>query len=170
MHSFYGIPDFRFQYLKHCDVNQYLECVQLKFPKLATVTTVGFSFEGRPMKSIRISATDLRTSKSRSNIKQRVVNCKSAKVKSATASHIRQSSAPRCTKKTNETHKSIILIDGGIHAREWCTVSTALYCVEQLTEHYDVNKHLLERFDFFIIPIVNVDGYEYSRMNVSVFW
>ena len=66
--------------------------------------------------------------------------------------------------------KEIVYIDGGSHGREWGTVSTALYIIEQLIDDYkngdkDVNS-LLKKFDFLIVPVVNPDGYEYSHTKV----
>lgn len=65
--------------------------------------------------------------------------------------------------------KPVVLIDGGIHAREWISVATALYCVHQLTENRLQHVGLLDKLDFVILPLVNADGYEYSHMHVRIF-
>ncbi|XP_058459776.1 carboxypeptidase B1-like [Malaya genurostris] len=59
--------------------------------------------------------------------------------------------------------KFYILIDAGIHAREWITISVALYVVHQLVERDAINSRLLRNFDWIILPLLNPDGYEYSR-------
>ncbi|XP_055625797.1 carboxypeptidase B-like [Toxorhynchites rutilus septentrionalis] len=56
-----------------------------------------------------------------------------------------------------------VLIDAGIHAREWITVSVALYVIQQLVERDAINSRLLRNFDWIILPLLNPDGYEYSR-------
>ena len=48
-----------------------------------------------------------------------------------------------------------IWIDGCTHAREWVTVTTALYMIEQII----VTKLPL---NFIIVPVLNVDGYVYT--------
>lgn len=66
----------------------------------------------------------------------------------------------RATKKT-------IFVDAGIHAREWIAPATALYIIHELVENYAVNKHLLQTFDWVILPCANPDGYEYSHTKVN---
>ncbi len=64
----------------------------------------------------------------------------------------------------------IIYIDGGIHAREWAAVSTACYIIDQLMKEYNAGqqtvKNFLTKYNFYITPVVNPDGYEYTHTNV----
>ena len=53
-----------------------------------------------------------------------------------------------------------ILIDCGIHAREWVSIEFCIYAIQQLLT--DKSVEVLEQFDFHIIPLVNPDGYAYS--------
>ncbi|OXU22503.1 hypothetical protein TSAR_005494 [Trichomalopsis sarcophagae] len=48
-------------------------------------------------------------------------------------------------------------IDGGIHAREWISPASVTYIIDYLVEHSDQ----LEA-DYYILPVVNPDGYEYT--------
>ena len=70
------------------------------------------------------------------------------------------------------SQKTVIYIDGGMHAREWAAVSTTLYIIDHLLSDYANGdrsvKSLLKRFDFFIVPVVNPDGYEYTHTTVSL--
>ncbi|KAG7188823.1 hypothetical protein KM043_008431 [Ampulex compressa] len=50
-------------------------------------------------------------------------------------------------------------IDGGIHAREWISPAVVTYVIDQLVE----NSENLEA-DYYILPVVNPDGYEYTFM------
>lgn len=67
--------------------------------------------------------------------------------------------------KQKET-RNMIFIEGGTHAREWITISVALYCISQLTEKHFRHMDLLDTASFFIVPLVNPDGYEFSRTKV----
>ncbi|KAH3676030.1 hypothetical protein WICMUC_002326 [Wickerhamomyces mucosus] len=61
--------------------------------------------------------------------------------------------------------KKTIVITGGVHAREWISVSTALYTIYQLVTKYGVSKketNYLNHLEFLIIPVFNPDGYEYT--------
>lgn len=58
-----------------------------------------------------------------------------------------------------------ILIDGGIHAREWAASAEVLCIISQLLEDEN-NRNLIENVDWFILPLVNPDGFTYSRTNV----
>lgn len=61
--------------------------------------------------------------------------------------------------------KKTIVITGGVHAREWISVSTTLYCIYEMLKHYDENPETwkqMAKLDFLFIPVLNPDGYEYS--------
>lgn len=68
--------------------------------------------------------------------------------------------------ETQEVNRNMIFIEGGTHAREWITISVALYCISQLTEKHFRNMDILSSASFFIVPLVNPDGYEFSRTKV----
>ncbi|XP_065211305.1 carboxypeptidase B-like [Planococcus citri] len=53
-------------------------------------------------------------------------------------------------------------IDGGMRAREWISIVVALFVARQLTENYKVNQNLVADMDWYILPVVNPDGYVYS--------
>ncbi|CAG2250242.1 carboxypeptidase O-like [Mytilus edulis] len=61
--------------------------------------------------------------------------------------------------------KPAILIDGGIHAREWISAAVVLNIINQLqnnpTKDPAIEK-LVDMFDWYIIPVLNLDGYVYS--------
>lgn len=61
------------------------------------------------------------------------------------------------------TEKGIVLIDACIHAREWITITTALCVIDHLMSF----PQTLTMFDFYIIPCLNPDGYEFSHTVVS---
>lgn len=68
------------------------------------------------------------------------------------------------------SNKPTILIDGGIHAREWVAPASVVYFIHQLVEN-QTNHYMFENIDWYIIPMVNPDGYEFSRASLNnVYW
>ncbi|KAJ8683316.1 hypothetical protein QAD02_019108 [Eretmocerus hayati] len=56
----------------------------------------------------------------------------------------------------------ILFIDGGIHGREWVSPTSALYAIQQFI--VDRMKYRwLYNIDIVVVPLLNPDGYEYSR-------
>ena len=59
-----------------------------------------------------------------------------------------------------------VFIDGGMHAREWLSIGVANYLLSQFLtlKETDVKvREILRHFDLYILPLMNPDGYEYSR-------
>ena len=44
-----------------------------------------------------------------------------------------------------------------------------LYVLKQLVENYKSYKHLVDGLDWYIMPVINPDGYEYSH-TTDRFW
>ncbi|XP_068123849.1 carboxypeptidase B2 [Hyperolius riggenbachi] len=64
-----------------------------------------------------------------------------------------------------KTATNAIWIDCGIHAREWISPAFCLWFVGHAVAFYDADTHmkrLLKYTDFYILPVMNVDGYHYS--------
>ncbi|XP_049829445.1 carboxypeptidase B-like isoform X2 [Schistocerca gregaria] len=57
--------------------------------------------------------------------------------------------------------RPVIVIDAGIHAREWIAPAAALYVINQLVENA-AESALTASVDWHIIPVLNPDGYEYT--------
>ncbi|XP_030023345.2 carboxypeptidase B [Manduca sexta] len=108
-------------------IEAYMEDIARRFPNMATLVTAANSFEGRPIRYMKISTTNFQ-----------------------------------------DTKKPVIVIDAGIHAREWITPPTVTWAIRKLTE--DVTEpDLLERFDWILLPVVNPDGYKFS-FTTNRFW
>jgi carboxypeptidase A2 len=59
-----------------------------------------------------------------------------------------------------------VIIHGNVHAREWITSMTSEYFAWQLLTKYASDasvKAIVDKFDFYITPIVNPDGFVYSQ-------
>ncbi|XP_014212817.1 carboxypeptidase B-like [Copidosoma floridanum] len=55
-----------------------------------------------------------------------------------------------------------ILVDAGIHAREWLGPATALYTIRQLAENAS-NSHVFDNVDIYVLPSINPDGYVHTH-------
>jgi len=74
--------------------------------------------------------------------------------------------------KDDKSNKPGILITGLHHAREWMTLATAQNVATNLLENYGTDeqvKHRVDSAEIWVVPLVNPDGYEYSRSKDS-FW
>ena len=68
--------------------------------------------------------------------------------------------------------KKTVVIHGLIHAREWIAGMTTMYAADEMLDQYATNgqvANVLDNTEFVVVPVVNPDGYEYSR-NVDRFW
>uniref|UniRef100_A0A5S6QAR0 ShKT domain-containing protein n=1 Tax=Trichuris muris TaxID=70415 RepID=A0A5S6QAR0_TRIMR len=62
--------------------------------------------------------------------------------------------------------KPAIWLDAGIHAREWIAPSTALIIITELLTNYESDpsvKAYVDQLTWYILPVVNPDGLEFSR-------
>ncbi|NXS90345.1 CBPB2 Carboxypeptidase, partial [Erpornis zantholeuca] len=72
--------------------------------------------------------------------------------------------------KSKEKSKNAIWIDCGIHAREWISPAFCLWFIGHaihVRERDQTMTTLLEHFDFYVMPVINVDGYEYTWSHPS---
>jgi len=65
--------------------------------------------------------------------------------------------------KEQAKQKPKFLIHCGIHAREWITPPTCCWIIDQMLNEDPVGKDLLDDFEFVIVPVLNVDGYDFSH-------
>ncbi|CAH2246914.1 carboxypeptidase B-like [Pelobates cultripes] len=62
-------------------------------------------------------------------------------------------------------NKKAIFIDCGFHAREWITPAFCQWFVKEAVNSYGTDAQftkLLDNLDFYVVPVLNVDGYAYS--------
>src|SRR6218665_2456367 len=66
--------------------------------------------------------------------------------------------------------KQVLFIEAGIHAREWASPATVSYFAQELINRFNAGDSvvvpLLKKYDVYIVPVLNVDGYEYTHTNV----
>ncbi|XP_076758951.1 zinc carboxypeptidase-like [Xylocopa sonorina] len=57
-----------------------------------------------------------------------------------------------------------VFIEGGIHAREWISPAVVTYILNELIVSEDPRvRHMAESYDWYIFPVFNPDGYEYTH-------
>ncbi|PVF93438.1 hypothetical protein CPB86DRAFT_837442 [Serendipita vermifera] len=126
--------DFHAQYHSAANISRFMHSLVHHFPNHTELIHIGHSFEGRKLTGVKI----------------------------ASPNPVPIGAKPR---------KGFVIL-GAQHAREWIATSTALYVAHALvadpadqpknaTKHS--LRHLLEHFEFYIIPLPNPDGYEYTR-------
>ncbi|XP_055380609.1 zinc carboxypeptidase-like [Condylostylus longicornis] len=63
----------------------------------------------------------------------------------------------------SENNKGV-LIEGGIHAREWISPATTTYILNELLHSTDSRiRYIAENFNWYIFPHTNPDGYVYTH-------
>ncbi|CAD6186373.1 unnamed protein product [Caenorhabditis auriculariae] len=62
--------------------------------------------------------------------------------------------------------KKVVVIDAGIHAREWAAIHTATYFIHLMINSRETDDRIgsyLDNLVIYIFPVLNPDGYEYTR-------
>lgn len=62
--------------------------------------------------------------------------------------------------------RKAFFINCGIHAREWVTPATCMIMIRQMLNKYGKDASvtaMVDKMDWVIMPVLNVDGYEYSH-------
>ncbi|KAG1953720.1 carboxypeptidase A6 [Pimephales promelas] len=70
--------------------------------------------------------------------------------------------------KNTGSAKPAVFMDCGFHAREWITPAFCQWFVNEAVSTYGSDSemtNLLDTMDFFVLPVFNVDGYEYTWSN-----
>ncbi|KAF5131381.1 Metallocarboxypeptidase A-like protein [Metarhizium anisopliae] len=62
--------------------------------------------------------------------------------------------------------KPAVVFHGTVHAREWIVAMTLEYITNELVAKYATDsavKAVVDKYDFYMFPIVNVDGFKYTQ-------
>ena len=64
-----------------------------------------------------------------------------------------------------------VFIESNIHAREWITSATVTYLINELLTNTDDQEimDIARNVDWYILPLANVDGFQYSHQTVNDF-
>ncbi|KAK4214253.1 hypothetical protein QBC37DRAFT_342421 [Rhypophila decipiens] len=67
-----------------------------------------------------------------------------------------------------KSKKPAVVLHGTVHAREWVSTMTVEYLGYNLLTNYASNteiKGFVDKYDFYVFPVVNPDGFVYSQTN-----
>ncbi|XP_016977156.1 carboxypeptidase B [Drosophila rhopaloa] len=145
-------PDILHSYLEYKQVNQYLEYLAQRYPHFVHMYTLGQTHEKREIRALEINWMNSENSELSSQMREH-----------SPPPFVAQGRFKAPVVHTGEHCRKTVFIEAGTHAREWISISTALNCIYQLTERYTRNIEVLRKLRFIIVPLVNPDGYEYSR-------
>nr|XP_022920402.1 zinc carboxypeptidase-like [Onthophagus taurus]XP_022920403.1 zinc carboxypeptidase-like [Onthophagus taurus] len=65
---------------------------------------------------------------------------------------------------SRNNENNAVFLEGGIHAREWISPAVVTFIINELLTSTDSTvRAMAERYDWYIFPIFNPDGYEWSH-------
>uniref|UniRef100_A0A182P7V5 Peptidase M14 domain-containing protein n=1 Tax=Anopheles epiroticus TaxID=199890 RepID=A0A182P7V5_9DIPT len=142
-----GHPLTWYQYHRYTDIVKFLHHLQRRYPQRVQLLHIGRSYEGRPITVARVSFAS------------------SAK---ATQEH---RDARRI--KKGAKRRPAIFVEAGGQGHAWIGPSVATWLLNRLlelpetngtTNHTDAGEwRLVHSHDWYILPVLNPDGYEYSH-------
>uniref|UniRef100_A0A1A9WUQ2 Peptidase M14 domain-containing protein n=1 Tax=Glossina brevipalpis TaxID=37001 RepID=A0A1A9WUQ2_9MUSC len=101
------------------EIYNWLDLIIRKWPHIVTGFNVGYSYEGRLIRGVKLSF---------------------------------------------QTGRKAIFVESNIHAREWITSAACTYLILELLFSRDPDvREMAARLDWWIVPVLNVDGFVYSH-------
>lgn len=68
-----------------------------------------------------------------------------------------------------QANSTAILIEANIHAREWISSATATWLLNELLTSTDPAViDIATNFDWYFIPVLNPDGFAYTKRTVQI--
>ncbi|KAL0819453.1 hypothetical protein ABMA28_007558 [Loxostege sticticalis] len=68
--------------------------------------------------------------------------------------------------RRGSSEKSAVIVEGGIHGSEWISIEFVTYLTHQLIHCNESSEWMLcdlaQKYDWYLIPVVNPDGYDFS--------
>jgi len=64
----------------------------------------------------------------------------------------------------------VVFVTAGVSARDWVSTMAAVNLIHELVEYYEEYQNIVDNVEWFIIPVANVDGYEFSRTAGNRAW
>jgi len=71
----------------------------------------------------------------------------------------------KITDGSGDATKPGLWVDSGIHAREWIAFAMGCWFIDQLVDKDENRNDILNNYDVYILPALNVDGYRYTWTN-----
>ncbi|XP_050345747.1 carboxypeptidase A4-like [Nymphalis io] len=130
------------RYHRYADILRYLEYLQHSYSDIVELVPLGLSSEALPLVAVKVSIPKNESQTDHNNV--------SHKKKWKLKSHM----------------KPAIWLDGGAHAREWISPAVVTWMLHNLIEGekgLGADREILNVADFYIMPMINPDGYEHSH-------
>ncbi|CAG9585514.1 unnamed protein product [Danaus chrysippus] len=127
------------RYHRYSDILRYLEYLQHSYSDIVELIPLGRSSEGLPLVAVKVSLPRNETIKN-NKVKRKY--------------------------KLKSQLKPAVWLEGGAHAREWIAPAVALWMLHNLVEGekgFGTDRRMLKMADFYIMPVLNPDGYEHSH-------
>lgn len=141
-------------YHTYREIVVWMESLAKRYPNAVKVMTIGRTFENHPIVAIRLGLPANHSVKSQA-----------APAAAAARSDSSFSNASRADDESSGSrNKPALWLDAGIHAREWIAPATAVWIINELASKHETDsevKGLLEKYDWYILPVANPDGYEF---------
>lgn len=138
------------RYHRYADIVRFLEHTERTHPDTVELLHVGRSFEGRPLTVVRIAAPP----------------------PPPPSQHRQHSGRMSRRHRSPAAKRAAVFIEAGAHGREWIAPAAATWIVRQLVAAIGANDTLgesLRLVDWYVLPVLNPDGYEYAHQ-YDRFW
>ncbi|KAI8581435.1 hypothetical protein K450DRAFT_233083 [Umbelopsis ramanniana AG] len=166
-----GFENFFTDYHSYEDITAHLDELASQHKKLVKKIKIGTTSEGRPIYAWRLHKK-AKKSKPTKKPKKKThgKNLLSSWLEDLDLYEDEEDDYQVTKKKKQKKPKKPmeIVINGGQHGREWISPAVVSYMMAAMLDSYDSDKtthRLLKYFKWTFIPVLNVDGYEYSQTN-----
>ncbi|XP_052873526.1 uncharacterized protein LOC128278837 [Anopheles cruzii] len=136
-----------YRYHRYADIVQFLDYLQQQHPQRVQLLHVGRSYEGRPLTVVRVSTS--------------------------MSGPVQASSERRRKRRKPQKKRPAIFIEAGAHGREWLGPAVATWFLNHLLDLQrsraplvngsEPEQETVARYDWYVLPVLNPDGYEYSH-------
>uniref|UniRef100_A0A182MNE1 Peptidase M14 domain-containing protein n=1 Tax=Anopheles culicifacies TaxID=139723 RepID=A0A182MNE1_9DIPT len=141
MELLHGHPLTWYRYHRYGDIVKFVHYLQRRYPQHVQLLHIGRSYEGRPVTVVRVSFAPQRPKRSRKPAKKRPA----------------------------------VFVEAGAHGQQWIGPAVATWLLNRLLETPDMSQgnstpstesvdlKTVQSYDWYILPVLNPDGYEYSH-------
>ncbi|EJY57807.1 AAEL017115-PA [Aedes aegypti] len=145
-----GHPLTWYRYHRYADLTKFMNYLGRRFAKNVELIHIGRSFEGRPLTVVKVRFDGKRS------LAGKMSNSKFLKGKKSKRKNV--------VKRREQ--RPAVFIEAGAHGREWLGPSVATWILDSLTKaisNNDTDLESIKSMDWYVLPVFNPDGYEYSH-------
>ncbi|KXJ72626.1 uncharacterized protein LOC109432959 [Aedes albopictus] len=149
----HGHPLTWYRYHRYADLTKFMNYLGRRFPKNVELIHIGRSFEGRPLTVVKVKFDGKRSLGGKMSSNSKYIK----------GDKVRQKKKKVVKRKGQ---RPAVFIEAGAHGREWIGPSVATWMLDTLTKAISSNDTELENvksMDWYVLPVLNPDGYEYSH-------